>query len=246
MQDEPSLTLLDPSVDNEPFPPVEMAWEEPNGLLAIGGNLHASRLLNAYRSGVFPWYSDNEPIYWWSPDPRAVLFPHNIRFSRSLRKVIRNKGYTITFDKSFSAVVSACAAPRAYSDGTWITEDMFHAYCELAMQGQAHSVEVWNTNGDLVGGLYGVNANGVFSGESMFSKEPNTSKIALIALAYHLQKWGYALIDCQIESEHLLSMGAEEIKREQYIKILRSTQTPDAVWVVEDELNLSHWKPQIS
>lgn len=237
------LTLLNPNVDNEVFPPVDMAWDEPNGLLAVGGNLHPMRLINAYQSGVFPWFSPNEPIYWWSPNPRAVLYPHKIRFSRSLRKVMRNKGYSINFDQDFPATVNACAAPRAGNGGTWITNEMFQAYCNLHRLGYAHSVEVRNQDNELIGGLYGVVANGVFSGESMFSKTPNTSKLALVALAYHLQQWGFHLIDCQIESDHLLSMGAEEISRSHYINILKQTQTPAIDWQFDQTTDLSHWQP---
>ena len=238
------LTLLDPNASHEDFPPTELAWEHPNGLLAMGGDLSPERLINAYRSGIFPWFSEGEPIYWWSPDPRAVLFPHNVRISRSLRKSLRNKGYQIAFDQDFSDVVKACAAPRSTQDGTWITDDMFAAYMRLHKQGKAHSVEVRNAEGKLVGGLYGVASHGVFSGESMFSCEPDVSKIALVALAYHIQKWGYEVIDCQIESPHLMSMGAENIKRDDYIKILRRTFDIDNSWLVDKNVDLSYWKPE--
>lgn len=244
MSNDLQLTLLNPNIENEAFPAIEKAWDEPNGLLAVGGNLHPARLINAYQSGIFPWFSHNEPIYWWSPDPRAVLFPHKIHFSRSLRKIMRNKGYHICFDQDFPAIVNACAAPRAQSSGTWITSDMFQAYCNLHRLGYAHSVEVRNADGTLVGGLYGVVAKGVFSGESMFSREPNTSKLALVALAYHLQKWGYAVIDCQIESDHLMSMGAEEVSRETYASILNTTQSPDIDWQFDYDVDLSHWQPK--
>lgn len=243
MSDSDFLTLLDPIASNEDFPPVEMAWENPNGLLAMGGDLTPQRLVNAYRSGIFPWFSEGEPIYWWSPNPRAVLYPQDIRITRSLRKSIRNKGYHIVFDCDFSAVVKACAAPRSTQDGTWITDEMFVAYLQLHQLGVAHSVEVRNSNDELVGGLYGVASRGVFSGESMFSREADVSKIALTALAYHLQQWGYTLIDCQIESPHLMSMGAKNIKRTDYIKILRQTTDITCNWQFDATADLSHWIP---
>ena len=241
-----SLVLLDPHASDEPFPPVEMAWDEPNGLLAFGGDLSPNRLINAYKSGIFPWYNPDEPIYWWSPNPRAVLFPNKIRLSRSLRKTIRNKGYTITFDKEFSGVVQACAEPRLQSGGTWITNEMHLAYIKLHHMKVAHSVEIWNKEKKLVGGLYGVSSGGVFSGESMFSKEKSTSKIAFIALAWHLQNWGYSIIDCQIENSHLSSMGAENIPRKKYLEILKTSQFFNhEKWAYNTECDLSHWQPQI-
>ena len=245
------LTLLDPYASDEPFPPVEMAWDEPNGLLAIGGDLSSERLINAYRSGIFPWFSEEEPIYWWSPNPRAVLYPHKINFRRSLRKIMRNKGYRITVDHSFAAVVRACAAPRSDTNGTWITEAMYAAYLALHKLNIAHSVEVWNHKNKLVGGLYGVDTGGVFSGESMFSIERDTSKMAFIALANILQQRDYELIDCQIENPHLMSMGAENIPRKEYINRLNATTmlsintTPVNNWKMElDCAELSHWKPE--
>ena len=244
-EEKKSLTILDPHASDEPFPPVEMAWTEPNGLLAFGGDLSPTRLINAYQSGIFPWYNPDEPIYWWSPDPRAVLFPDKIRLTRSLRKTIRNKGYTITFDKDFSAVVTACAAPRMLDGGTWITHEMHQAYCLLNAMGKAHSVEVWNVDKQLVGGLYGVVTGGVFSGESMFSKERDTSKIAFIALAYHLIKWGYSLIDCQIENPHLMRMGAENIARQKYLQVLKTTREfSHNDWKFDQNSDLSHWQLQ--
>ncbi|MEZ5537824.1 MAG: leucyl/phenylalanyl-tRNA--protein transferase [Thiolinea sp.] len=240
-----SLHLLNPNQPTEAFPPVDSAWDEPNGLLAVGGDLSVTRLENAYRSGIFPWFGPQEPIYWWSPDPRAVLFPGRIRISRSLRKSIRNKGYTIAFDKNFPEVVRACAAPRSYTAGTWITADMHSAYCRLHEAGLAHSVEVYNPDKQLVGGLYGVVAGGVFCGESMFSREPDTSKIAFVALAYHLLKWGFFLIDCQITNSHLRSMGSEEISRERFRSILQNNpETPaEADWRIDESADLSRWHP---
>ena len=242
-----SLALLDPHASEEPFPPVEMAWKEPNGLLALGGDLSPIRLINAYSSGIFPWYNPDEPIYWWSPDPRAILFPHKIKLRRSLRKTIRSmqrKGYKIRFDSDFSGVVSACAAPRQNTGGTWITNEMYLAYKRLHELGMAHSVEIWNPDNELVGGLYGVATGGIFSGESMFSTERDTSKIAFIALAWHMQKWGYTLIDCQIENSHLVSMGSENIPRDLYIKLLRKAPFPKLhEWKFNPQSDLSHWTP---
>lgn len=240
-----SLILLDPHASDEPFPPVEMAWDEPNGLLAFGGDLSAVRLINAYKSGIFPWYNPDEPIYWWSPNPRAVLFPNKIRLSRSLRKTIRNKGYTISFDNDFSMVITSCAAPRENSGGTWITNEMYLAYIRLHQLGIAHSVEVRNKDNELVGGLYGVVSGGIFSGESMFSKERDTSKIAFTALAWHMQHWGYSLIDCQIENPHLMSLGAENISRKEYLSILKTTRAfKHNNWTFNSEVDLSAWKPE--
>ena len=241
------LTYLEPYAIDEAFPPPEMAWDEPNGLIAIGGDLSPTRLINAYHEGIFPWFNENEPIYWWNPDPRSVLLPENISFSRSLRKTIRNKGYTIAFDKDFRRVMELCAAPRAYSEDTWISPEMQDAYCRLHDRGKAHSVEVYNDSGELVGGLYGVSSNGVFSGESMFSTERDTSKIAFVALAWYVQHVGYSLIDCQIENPHLVSLGATNIPRKDYLKILKSSVHPEkADWVFDTSVDLSRWEPSKS
>lgn len=241
-----NLTLLNASWPEESFPPVERAWDEPNGLLAVGGDLSIKRLLNAYKSGIFPWFGPREPIYWWSPNPRAVLFPDRLRITRSLRKSLRNKGYRISFDTCFAEVVDACAAPRAYARETWITHEMHTAYCRLHAADIAHSVEVWNQQGELVGGLYGVAIGGVFCGESMFSREPDTSKIALTALAWHLQHWGFSLIDCQIENPHLISMGAENIPRREYLALLQANlhHCSPKEWKFNPDIDLSHWEPQ--
>lgn len=242
-----NLTLLDPNASDEPFPPLDHAWEEPNGLLAFGGDLSPTRLINAYKSGIFPWFNPQEPIYWWSPDPRAVLFPENTRITKSLRKSIRNlsnKGYKIRFDTDFSSVVKSCAAPREKSAGTWISDEMHEAYCQLFKMGIAHSVEVWKTDDELVGGLYGVASGGVFSGESMFSKERDVSKIAFVALAWHIQHWGFSLIDCQIENPHLSSLGVNNISRKKYQQILRTSRYFNhKEWIFEEDSDLAHWQP---
>lgn len=245
-----TLALLDPHASDEPFPPVDMAWTEPNGLLAFGGDLSPTRLINAYKSGIFPWYNPDEPIYWWSPDPRAVLFPEKIHISKSLRKSMRKlfkRGYEISFDADFSGVVQSCAAPRMHSGGTWITDEMYLAYLRLHNLGIAHSVEVWNDKNELVGGLYGVCSGGVFSGESMFSKESDVSKIAFVALAYHTQLWGYSLIDCQIENAHLSRMGAVNIRRSDYLKILKTaSHFEHKNWGIDKNSDLAYWIPEDS
>lgn len=201
------------------FPSVHEALEEPNGLLAAGGSLSPSSLLSAYRKGIFPWYELGQPILWWSPDPRLVLIPEYLLVSRSLGKLARRNTYSFSVDKKFSDVMQNCAEARHGSNGTWITDEMLNAYTVLHQEGAAHSVEVWSGE-RLVGGLYGVAIGKVFFGESMFSKESNTSKLALVYLANQLQNWGFELIDCQVSSNHLLSLGAIEISRNHFIKEL--------------------------
>ncbi|KEA63883.1 Leucyl/phenylalanyl-tRNA--protein transferase [Marinobacterium lacunae] len=198
------------------FPPVHTALEEPNGLLAAGGDLRPDRILAAYRNGIFPWFNDDEPILWWSPDPRCVLIPSELHISRSLRKTLRKQHYSVTFDTAFAEVIAACAAPRTYSAGTWISPRMQNAYLELHRLGHGHSVEVWMED-QLVGGLYGLAIGGVFFGESMFSTRTDASKIAFAHLVEHLKNWGYALIDCQVYNDHLASLGAREIPRPTFI-----------------------------
>ncbi|MDP2805703.1 MAG: leucyl/phenylalanyl-tRNA--protein transferase [Gallionellaceae bacterium] len=204
----------------QPFPPLQDALIEPNGLLAAGGDLSPSRLLDAYRQGIFPWFNEGDPVLWWSPDPRMVLFPNEFKLSNSLRKTIRQGEFEIRFDTAFEQVMRACAAPRDGQAGTWIIEDMIHAYCELHRQGYAHSVEVW-MKGELVGGLYGMAVGKMFYGESMFSRQPNASKIALAHLAKQLERWGFGLIDCQMKTPHLTSLGAREIPRDEFIMLLQ-------------------------
>jgi len=213
------IHVLDPYRPDEPFPPVDLAELEPNGLLAVGGDLSSIRLLNAYRSGVFPWYSDGQPLLWWSPNPRTVLYPEKLKISRSLGKTLRNKPFNVTFDRAFTRVMAACSAPRKDEDGTWITSEMVSAYRELHRLGYAHSVEVWREE-QLVGGLYGVALGSVFFGESMFSIERDASKIALIHLTRLSQERDYRLIDCQVHSAHLISLGAEEIPRTRFCREL--------------------------
>lgn len=218
------------------FPPVELAT--PEGLLAVGGDLQPGRLLNAYRHGIFPWYSDDQPILWWSPDPRAVLFPDKLRVTRSLRKTLRAGRFTATLDTAFHDVISACAEPRPGSGGTWITPEMIEAYVALHHLGYAHSVEVRH-DGQLVGGLYGLALGGTFCGESMFSRATDASKVAFVHLAYQLQRWTFSLIDCQLPTAHLTSLGAEEMPRQEYLHRLEQALTlPErrGVWQLDADL----------
>jgi leucyl/phenylalanyl-tRNA--protein transferase len=200
---------------SDPFPPIDQAIDDPNGLLAAGGSLSKERLIDAYRSGIFPWYSPGEPILWWSPDPRCVVIPDQIHISRSMRKRLKKKDYTVVFDRNFSGVMDACSAPRKDAEGTWISDQMKLAYNALHKEGVAHSVEVY-INDELVGGLYGLSMGKLFFGESMFSRAKDSSKIAFILMVEQLQKWGYALIDCQVSNDHLFSLGAIEISRESF------------------------------
>lgn len=203
------------------FPPLSQALTEPNGLLALGGDLRPARLLEAYRSGIFPWYSDGQPILWWSPDPRTVLIPADVHVARSLAKTLRQRRFEVTFDRDFAGVVSACAAPRSYSADTWITREMAAAYRELHELGHAHSIEC-RRDGELLGGVYGVALGRVFFGESMFSRARDASKVALVSLCRLLAGWGYQLFDCQMETEHLARFGAQALPRAEFASRLRS------------------------
>jgi leucyl/phenylalanyl-tRNA--protein transferase len=198
--------------DTTSFPPVEAALRDPNGLLAMGGDLSLERLLDAYRHGIFPWFSPGEPILWWSPDPRMVLEPDQIRVTRSLAKRIRNSGFESRVDSAFAEVMRACAMPRGDDAGTWISPAMVAAYTRMFDAGYAHSVETWH-EGVLVGGLYGVAIGRMFFGESMFSRMPDASKVALVRLARQLRQWGFGMIDCQMETAHLASLGARTMPR---------------------------------
>ena len=209
---------LDP-FDRSAFPDVELAMTDPNGLLAVGGDLSTERLLIAYRSGIFPWYSAGQPMMWWSPNPRSVLFLNSLRISRSLKKSLRNLDYELRLNSNFDQVLKNCATSRRDGLGTWITIEMASAYTRLHRAGHAHSIEVWQGN-KLVGGLYGIGIGKIFFGESMFSRVNDASKIALTALVKHLQQHHFAFIDCQVESPHLTSLGARGIERTQFIKYL--------------------------
>jgi leucyl/phenylalanyl-tRNA--protein transferase len=217
--------------DSLSFPPLNKALREPNGLLAAGGDLNAERLIAAYRHGCFPWYQDNQPILWWSPDPRTVLFPDELHVARSLAKVLRQARYQVTFDRAFAKVIQACAAPRDYAEGTWITTPIQHAYLDLYRRGIAHSVEVWR-DGELAGGLYGLAMGRLFFGESMFSRADNASKVGFVTLVEQLKAWGFVLIDCQMPTQHLHSFGARPIARADFADYLkRHIDQPDkAPW----------------
>jgi leucyl/phenylalanyl-tRNA--protein transferase len=216
-----------------PFPPIETALAEPNGLLAAGGDLTTDRLLDAYRQGIFPWYSVGQPVLWWSPDPRMVLFVDEFRVSRSLRKRVKQEPFAMRVDTAFRSVVEACAAvPRTGQDGTWITRAIADAYTELHRRGNAHSVEAWRGS-TLVGGLYGVAIGRMFFGESMFAHEADASKIALVCLVAMLRARGFPLVDCQQETAHLASFGARPIPRRVFaerIAALVHCPAPEAPW----------------
>lgn len=198
------------------FPPVHLATQE--GLLAVGGDLSPERLILAYKNGIFPWYNPGEPILWWSPDPRLVLFPSELHVSRSLRRVIRQKRFRITFNSCFREVIGACArAMRPTGEGTWITSEMEEAYCRLNDLGYAHSVEAWE-QGRLVGGLYGIALGRCFFGESMFTKVSNASKVAFVTLVKRLEALEFELIDCQVHTQHLITLGAREIPRREFVR----------------------------
>jgi leucyl/phenylalanyl-tRNA--protein transferase len=230
--------LLSLDSDELRFPPVDLA--SPEGLLAVGGDLRSERLLAAYRHGIFPWYSDDQPILWWSPDPRAVFFPNRIHISRSLRKTLRSGRFSITMDTSFEHVISACAETglRRGAKGTWITAEMQQAYSDLHRKGYAHSVEVWE-DGQLAGGLYGLSLGRAFFGESMFHRRTDASKVALVALSRQVQAWGFLFIDAQVSSDHVLSLGAAEIRRTRFMELLaRALQAPTRIghWTLDETL----------
>ena len=215
------------------FPPLESALDDPNGLLAAGGDLAPERILAAYRRGIFPWYSDGQPILWWSPNPRMVLVPAELRITRSLSKVLRNSDYEVRLDTSFAAVIDACAsAPRAGQSGTWIVPEMQDAYCRLHQLGYAHSVETW-IDGRLAGGLYGMAIGRVFFGESMFAHRRDASKIALAHLCAFLLGRDFGIIDCQMETAHLASLGARPISRDAFsgaLHIFTADPAPPSRW----------------
>lgn len=206
--------------DNLYFPPVSEADEE--GILAVGGDLSPERLKLAYQKGIFPWFNEGEPILWWTPDPRMVLFLDELVISKSMRNILNRKQFTVTFNTNFKEVISNCQKiQRIGQDGTWISDDIVESYCELNRQGIAKSVEVWQDN-VLVGGLYGVDLGHIFCGESMFSKVSNASKVAFISLVNRLEKENYKLLDCQVYNPHLDSLGCREIDREEFMSILKS------------------------
>jgi leucyl/phenylalanyl-tRNA--protein transferase len=210
----PSLTA-----DFSDFPAVESALLQPNGLLAMGGDLNPERILQAYRRGIFPWYGEGDPILWWSPNPRCVLLPDEVKVSRSLKQTLKHKGFSVSFDQAFTQVISACRASTPQRPSTWINTHMQQAYTQLFAMGYAHSVEVWQDN-QLQGGLYGLQIDKIFFGESMFSRAADASKIALVSLCAELLQQQCLLIDCQVENPHLLSMGAKLMAREEFLRVL--------------------------
>ncbi len=226
------IPWLRPTDPPEAFPPIESALRDPDGLLCAGGDLSPARLLAAYRRGIFPWFSAGQPVLWWSPDPRTVLYPAELHVSRSLAKSLRNRGYEVRIDQSFPAVMDRCADPGLRPEGTWITPQMRAAYLRLHELGHAHSVETWR-DGVLAGGLYGVALGRVFFGESMFSLERDASKTALCALALALQEHDWHFIDCQVSSPHLASLGARSLPRRDFLHELTAAvggPEPSAPW----------------
>jgi leucyl/phenylalanyl-tRNA--protein transferase len=215
------------------FPADERALDEPNGLIAVGGDLTPERLLAAYRRGIFPWYEAEQPILWWTPDPRLILDPQRLHVGRTLRRALHRGDFEIRFDTCFETVIRACAEPRNGERGTWITPAMIAAYVALHHQGVAHSVEVRRAT-KLVGGLYGIALGAAFFGESMFSREPGASKLALHALCHYLLPWANALIDCQLPSRHLLGLGAELVSRKTFVRALATALAAPAPWSVRN------------
>lgn len=225
-----SLPLLDPL--NPRFPNPDTALREPDGLLAVGGNLNVLTLRTAYRQGIFPWYSDGQPLLWWSPNPRAVIYTDRMHISRSLRRILTRKHYEIRVDFAFEEVLKNCAEPRSGRTETWITHAMRQAYMDMYRAGHAHCVECW-IDGTLAGGLYGIATGPVFSGESMFSQQPNASKIVMAHLVAGIRQAGFTLLDCQISSPHLRSLGATELPRAEFIGVLNSTGGREIDWPKE-------------
>jgi leucyl/phenylalanyl-tRNA---protein transferase len=227
---------------HDPLPAPETARRNPNGLLAAGGGLAVPRLVDAYAHGVFPWFSDGDPVLWWCPNPRLILPTDAVHVSRSLSRRLARRDYRVTLDADFSAVMRACAEPRADDQGTWITAEMLAAYEALHAGGFAHSLEVWQ-GADLVGGIYGVAIGTAFFGESMFSRVPDGSKIAIVWLAAQLVRWGVPFIDCQVRSEHLVRMGAVEVPRREFLRRLRPlvAAAGPAVWRLDDDFEPGRW-----
>ncbi len=234
------MSLYQLTVKDLAFPPVEYALTEPNGLLAVGGDLQPKRLISAYSQGIFPWFSENDPLLWWSPNPRAIIHVDDLRINRTLRKALKKYPYKITLNTAFEQVIALCADAPFRDDGTWISPDMQKAYVNLHQLGFAHSIEIWQTNSDqkpeLVGGLYGVAINGFFSGESMFYTSPNASKFALVALVELLKTIDIDFIDCQLLNDFLADMGATEISRENFIALKRMA--------INKKVSADFWQPR--
>ena len=222
----------------DPFPPLERALDEPNGLLAAGADLSLPRLIEAYRGGIFPWFSEGQPPLWWSPDPRMVLVPSELKIPRSLKKRLARRDYEVRANTAFEDVIRACAAPRPGQEGTWITAELAAAYIALHRAGHAHSVETW-IGGELAGGLYGVALGRMFFGESMFTRVPDASKIALAHLARQLERWRYGMIDCQMKTAHLARFGAREVPRAEFMRklsILVNYPPVSREWSLDNDL----------
>ena len=220
----------------DPFPPVEQALDQPDGLLAAGGSLTTRRLIDAYRRGIFPWFNEGDPILWWSPDPRMVLRPSRLHVSHSLAKKLRKGSFLVTVDRAFARVLDGCAAPRTGDSGTWLSLPMRRAYTALHQAGLAHSIEVW-MDGELAGGIYGVGIGRMFFGESMFTRRSDASKIAMARLATQLERWDCPLVDCQLETDHLLSLGAEHMPRRAFVaEVERLTQLGAPPWEIDADL----------
>jgi leucyl/phenylalanyl-tRNA--protein transferase len=223
---------------DDPFPPVDFALRDPNGLLAAGGGLSTDRLLDAYTRGIFPWFGDEDPVLWWSPDPRMVLYTSELHISRSLRRVVRSGRFRVTLDTAFAAVMAGCAEPRPGQEGTWITSAMTTAYQRLASLGYAHSVEAW-IDDTLAGGLYGVAVGRMFFGESMFARVTDASKVAFVHLVRQMERWRMPLVDCQMSTGHLASLGARDIRRGEFVREVRRlvAQPPvPAPWLFDADL----------
>jgi len=241
------LPWLDPDDQQAAFPAADSALSDPEGLVAAGGDLKPARLLRAYHEGLFPWYEEDQPILWWSPNPRGVLYPKDFIAHRSLLRRIKQSSWKITYDQAFLQVMQACAEPRSNSRSTWITKDMIQAYVNLFKLKYAHSIEVWNVNDELIGGVYGISIGTIFFGESMFSRTTDASKVALLYLPAYLDYWDYQIIDTQLPSPHLASLGGSRLSRERYLSLLKTlTQIschPDA-WTSVPDMNIFEWIEQ--
>lgn len=223
------------SAEQHGFPPIEKALDDPDGLLAVGGDLSVARLVEAYSLGIFPWFGNDEPIMWWSPKSRAVIAPDHVHVSRSLKKTLRQNDFILTIDQDFNSVIDHCAFTHRQIDGTWITEDMLEAYKQLHLSGHAHSFEVWE-KGQLIGGLYGIASGKVFSGESMFHHKTDASKIAFVFTCLHLQSLNFSLLDCQIQNSHLASLGVMTLTRDDF---KRHLPTCKSVTEARDQTDIS-------
>ena len=244
-----NLPWLDANDVNAPFPSPEDALDYPEGLVAAGGDLNPIRLIRAYKEGIFPWYEQGQPILWWSPNPRGLFFPRNFILHRSLKRSLRKHQWHVTYNQAFRDVMIACAEPRAYSKNTWITKEMTNAYCKLHQLNYAHSVEVWNENNALIGGIYGLSLGSIFFGESMFSRVTNGSKVALLYLCAYLDKWDYKIMDTQLPSAHLASLGGTEISRSEYLKILANVLDRDIAgdaWEKQQTIDIDGWIEELA